>query len=121
MLLFLWHQAYVAVTVHPETQALWVVGYLVHQKPEHGAVYLEAYAAHPQYQRRKVGTSVLRTFFDAMKGCHKVSVMVEGKNTGSRDLLEAMSSIWGRGWHLQYVTGDYVTYWMLEGKAKAKE
>lgn len=121
MLLFLCHQAYVAFTAHPVTRGLWVVGYLVHKKLPDGEVYLEAYAAHPQYQRRKVGAALLRTFFNAMKGCFKVLAMVDERNTASRNLLEAMSFMWGREWQQMHTDGRYWTYGMIERKAKAKK
>jgi ribosomal protein S18 acetylase RimI-like enzyme len=121
MLLFLCHQAYVAITIHPDTRGLWVVGYLVHKELTDGEVYLEAYAAHPQYQRRKVGAALLRTFFNAIKGCSTVSAMVDKRNTASRNLLEAMSFMWGREWQVKPDEGRYWTYWMVEGKAKAKK
>lgn len=109
-------QVYVATALDPSSTALLVVGFLVYQEPQHDAVYLEAYCVHPNFQRRKLGTALLRAFFRDVQGVWKVEAKVAPDNTSSRECLRASSAMWHRDFERKWEAQGYEMYWMRECK-----
>lgn len=109
-------QVYAATAINHSSRALSVVGFLVHQKPHNDAVYLEAYCVAPNFQRRKLGTALLRAFFRDMQGIWNVEAKVAPDNTGSCECLRVSSAMWNRGFDRKWEAQANVTYYMKELK-----
>jgi hypothetical protein len=106
----------VAVSTRRESATLWVVGFLVHKRLNNDLVYLEAYAAHPQFARRRVGTALLRVFFQGVEDVYAVKALVLPENKASKDCLALNGHMFNRGFQHTSAENGYEVYEMKKQK-----